>query len=63
MANTSYGSMNVSALKVELRKRGAKLSGLKEQLIQRLVCLLFFMGMRLYSLLHEFLYFQVNVAK
>ncbi|RVE43946.1 hypothetical protein evm_011415 [Chilo suppressalis] len=31
-----YGSMNVSALKVELRKRGAKLNGLKEQLIQRL---------------------------
>lgn len=39
MANTDYGSMNVSALKVELRKRGAKLNGLKEQLIQRLVFL------------------------
>ncbi|KAJ8720650.1 hypothetical protein PYW08_006115 [Mythimna loreyi] len=36
MANTDYGSMNVSALKVKLRKRGAKLNGLKEQLIQRL---------------------------
>lgn len=33
--------MSVSALKEELRKRGAKLSGPKEQLVKRLVCLLF----------------------
>ncbi|XP_044757706.1 uncharacterized protein LOC123315871 [Coccinella septempunctata] len=36
MPYIDYGSMNITALKAELRKRGAKLSGLKEQLIQRL---------------------------
>lgn len=36
-----YSSMTVNNLKAELRKRSAKLSGTKEQLVKRLVFLLF----------------------
>lgn len=37
-----YGKLNVSTLKTMLKERGARFSGRKEELVERLVCFVFF---------------------